>query len=138
MPAERHDIDFYVAAVVGRLREQTAHPVHYFPEQPSQFRLTDAKGAYLVSVLGRDYEQPRGSAGGWREYRLRIQLTVVSRALSAGNHAAYTMLDEAYHALAGWRVNDRPLAPEREFFLSQEADLWKYAAIYALSHVRLR
>lgn len=132
-----HDISEFTGPLISKLSDSLPLPVEYFPERPSAYRLTHPDGVVLISVLARDYDLPGASTGTGSGYRIRFQLTIVSRGLHAGKAAAWPVLESIYKALNGFRIQNRLVLPEREFYIDNQGDIWKYAAIYYLKNIRL-
>lgn len=131
-----HSIRTWLNACQSALATEAKVPVRYFPENPESYKPDHASGALLVSSLGRDFSGPKASTGHGSEYRIKIQITVVSRALMAENHGAYELLDFVYDRLTGRKINGRALWPQREFFIGRDNDLWKFGAIYYATFTR--
>lgn len=132
----QHSIKAWLKAAETALAAAAPVPVRYFPETPESYKPDHASGALLVSSLGRDFSGPKASTGHGSEYRIKIQITVVSRALMAENHGAYELLDFVYDRLTGRKINGRALWPQREFFIGRDNDLWKFGAIYYATFTR--
>lgn len=138
-PTTPHRIKTYLKATETRLRSaDLGVGVEYFPEQPEKYVLRHPRAALLVSAVTRNYQSPASTSSQVARYTLRIQITVVARSLLADDHGAYDLLDNVYDTMTKSPLFSNIRAyPEREFFLSRDGDIWRYAAIYFFKSIRI-
>ena len=131
-----NQLDITVAedAIVDRLREKLGGvAIEAFPDNPSQYKLTHAKGAILVRYHGSAFEESRIDGLICQLRNVRFDLIAVARSLRKSD-GVYDLVKKTLAALTGFEMpTGEKMSAYRDEFIREEKGIWQHGMQFRFS-----
>lgn len=134
------DISLIEAKIIEKLAADiTDLKVEGFPENPSAYRKTQAKGVILVQWIGSKYGEPieRDNPIQLREPKFFVTVSVKKL---RDHNSAYSYMEEIRKSLSGFvpEVSGtacKAMYPLQEKFVSENNGVWTYGILFNLTNI---
>ncbi|KKP40307.1 MAG: hypothetical protein UR30_C0005G0088 [Candidatus Peregrinibacteria bacterium GW2011_GWC2_33_13] len=120
--------------IIERIKSQIQDlHIEGFPEKPSEFKLTHAKGAILIHYQGGNYSESKSLGYIIQDKKLEFSVTIVTKNLRS-HEGSYFYLDKVRQILTGYRpANCSKMQPVKEEFISENNGIWQYSINFSLT-----